>query len=63
MWRPIVTAPFDLDLELAVLDDAIDEYVALVFPCRRVGDGWMNLTSKERIDIDPTHWREWQSRA
>jgi hypothetical protein len=61
MWRPITTAPFDLDLELAVLE-AADEYIALVFPCRRIGDGWMNVTTKELIDIDPTHWREWESK-
>jgi hypothetical protein len=38
MWRSITTAPFDLDLELAVLD-ATDEYGALVFPCRRLATG------------------------
>jgi hypothetical protein len=61
MWRPITTAPFDLDLQLAVLE-ATDEYIALVFPCRRIGDGWMNVITKELIDIDPTHWREWESK-
>jgi hypothetical protein len=58
MWQPIATAPSDLDLELAVLD-VTDEYVALVFPCRRVAKQWISVTTKERVDINPTHWREW----
>ena len=58
MWQPIATAPFDADLELAVIDD--DGAHALVFPCRRVADGWLNsVTSKLVPDVRPTHWRTW----
>lgn len=57
MWRDISTAPFDRDLELAVLDG--DGPHALVFPCRRIAGGWMNAGTHERIDVHPTHWREW----
>ena len=57
MWQPISSAPFDRDLELAVVDK--DEHHALVFPCRRISGGWMNAGSKKRIDVSPTHWREW----
>jgi len=57
MWYPIATAPFDQDLELAVLDR--DGVYALVFPCRRILSGWMNSTNRERVDISPTHWRAW----
>lgn len=57
MWQPIGTAPFDRDLELAVIDR--DGPHALVFPCRRVLSGWVNAETKARIDILPTHWREW----
>src|SRR5262249_36522194 len=32
-WQPVATAPFDRDLELAVID--YDGPHALVFPCRR----------------------------
>ena len=53
----ISSAPFDRDLELAVVDK--DEHHALVFPCRRVSGGRMNAGSKKRIDVSPTHWREW----
>jgi hypothetical protein len=60
MWRDISTAPFDRDLELAVLDGEGPH--ALVFPCRRIVSGWMNAGSRERIDVHPTHWREWQGR-
>ena len=39
-WKPIVTAPFDRDLEVAVID--YDGTHALVFPCRRFLHGWIN---------------------
>ncbi len=57
-WQPINTAPFDRDLQLAVLDR--DGEHALVFPCRRILNGWINAESKQRIDVLPTHWREWK---
>jgi hypothetical protein len=57
MWQPIGTAPFDRDLELAVIDD--DGLHALVFPCRRMLDGWLKTETRERLDVYPTHWREW----
>ncbi len=57
MWHPIATAPVDRDIELAVLDR--DGPHALIFPCRRVAAGWMNAHSGERLDVRPTHWREW----
>jgi hypothetical protein len=57
MWQPIGTAPFDRDLELAVIDD--DGLHALVFPCRRMADGWLKTQTRERLDVYPTHWRDW----
>jgi hypothetical protein len=57
-WKPIYTAPFDRDLELAVIDK--DGPHALVFPCRRVLAGWMRAENKQQIDVRPTHWREWR---
>jgi hypothetical protein len=59
MWKPILDAPFGRDLELAVFDE--DGEHALVFPCRRVREGWKNVTTGARVDIRPTHWREWAS--
>jgi hypothetical protein len=58
MWQPIVTAPFDRDLELAVIDH--DGPHALVFPCRRVLDGWIKADDEVRVAVYPTHWRPWQ---
>ena len=57
MWQPISTAPFERDLELAVIEE--DEPHALVFPCRRIPGGWKNAESKKEIDVSPTHWRGW----
>jgi hypothetical protein len=56
-WQPIATAPFDRDLELAVID--YDGLHTLAFPCRRILGSWMNAEIKKRIDVQPTHWREW----
>jgi hypothetical protein len=58
-WNPISTAPFDREIELAVIVGR-DSPHALVFPCRRVLGGWMKAATSERIDLCPTHWREWQ---
>ncbi|WP_246679951.1 hypothetical protein [Mesorhizobium sp. B1-1-9] len=57
MWKPILTAPFGRDLELAVIDE--DGEHALVFACRRVKEGWANAASGARLDVRPTHWRDW----
>jgi len=58
-WKPITTAPFDLDLELAVIDYA--GIHALVFPCRRLLHGWINSQTKKHLEgLRPTHWRVWQ---
>jgi hypothetical protein len=56
-WQPILTAPFDRHLELAVID--WEGPHALVFACRRILSGWINAETGERVDVQPTHWREW----
>lgn len=61
MWRNISSAPFDRDIELAVIDR--DGPHALVFACRRILGGWMNAETRERLDVRPTHWREWQPQS
>lgn len=57
-YRPASTAPFDRDLELAVIDEF--GVHALVFPCRRILGGWVRAETRERIEVYPTHWREWE---
>jgi hypothetical protein len=56
-WKPIKTAPFDRDLELAVL--GYDGAHALVFPCRRILCGWIDAATKRPVQVNPSHWREW----
>jgi hypothetical protein len=60
-WKLISSAPFDRDLELAVIDNG--GIVPLVSPCRRTLGGWIDAETKEKIDVDPSHWREWDRRA
>jgi hypothetical protein len=57
MWQPVSAAPFDCELELAVIDE--DGEHALVFRCQRIHGGWINASTKERLDVRPTHWRPW----
>lgn len=57
-WQPIRTAPFDRDLELAVIEG--NEAHALMVRSRRTSHGWINAITGKRIEIDPTHWREWE---
>ena len=57
MWEDISKAPIDRDLELAVIDR--DGPHALMFPCRRIAGGWIKTETKVRIDVHPSHWREW----
>jgi len=56
-WKPIATAPFDRDLELAVIDSG--EPHVFAFPCHHIIGGWVDVKTKKQINIHPTHWREW----
>jgi hypothetical protein len=55
-WQPVSGAPVDRWLELAVIDQTTHR---LVFPCCRAADGWIDARTRHRIDVAPTHWREW----
>jgi hypothetical protein len=57
--RRISEVPVDRDLRLAVLDGELVH--ALVFPCRRRGQTWVNAKTGELVEVIPTHWEEWQS--
>jgi hypothetical protein len=57
-WLPVSIAPSDADLEVCVMDyDGIVH--ALKFPCKQDKTGWVDASTKKRIDIQPTHWRTW----
>jgi hypothetical protein len=57
-WHSIHTAPLDQDLELAVIDHEGPH--ALVFPCRKTDSGWIDARTETRVQVRPTHWREWR---
>ena len=61
VWEKISTAPYDRDLQLAVIEK--DRVHPLVFACRRTANGWTKVSSMERVIISPTHWRVWQGKA
>ncbi len=56
-WNLIDTAPFDRDLELAVIDS--EGAHSLSFPCRRIENGWIEVETNKRLYIRPSHWRDW----
>lgn len=56
-WETISTAPFDRDLELAVVEGG--RVYPLIFACRRTARGWIRVPSMERVTVNPTHWRLW----
>jgi hypothetical protein len=60
VWETISTAPYDGDLELAVIEG--DHVHSLIFACRRLPNGWIKVATLERILVHPTHWRPWQNR-
>lgn len=59
MWNPIADTPYGRRLALAVIDK--DGVHALVFACERVSWGWKNAETGERVNISPTHWRDWNA--
>jgi hypothetical protein len=57
-WLPASIAPSGVDLEVCVMDR--HGIHALVFPCRRSEAEWLDASTKKRLDIEPTHWRQWR---
>ena len=53
-WREIATAPFDRELELAVIDGGVG---VLDFSCIRHGEVWLDAQTLKPVDIAATHWR------
>jgi hypothetical protein len=50
--------PPNEDLEICVMDyDGIVQ--ALRYPCHKIATEWIDASNKERVDIQPTHWRRW----
>jgi hypothetical protein len=59
VWERISIAPYDCDLELAVIEG--NRVHPLIFACRRTASGWVKASSRERVLVSPTHWRLWSA--
>jgi hypothetical protein len=60
MWHfipSISSVPTDREVHLAVVDH--DGIHVLDFPCCWNGYCWIHAETKVRVDVHPTHWREW----
>jgi hypothetical protein len=61
MWHQVTSpndVPNDRDVRLAVID-ARGKVHTLVFPCRRVGDSWIDTKLQRKVEVHPTHWQVW----
>jgi hypothetical protein len=61
MWHEVNTpddVPNNRDVRLAVID-AKGMVHALVFPCRRVGNSWIDAKLRRPVEVYPTHWQDW----
>jgi hypothetical protein len=61
VWETISTAPYDRDLEIAVIEG--DHVHPLVFACRRAPSGWVGAATRQHVLVNPTHWRLWQTKG
>ena len=59
-WRPISSVPAGRDVQLCVIEKG--EVHALAFPCQLLEVGWINSMTRRPVEINPTHWREWDAR-
>lgn len=53
-WREIATAPFDREIELAVIDGHVG---VLEGSCLRHGNGWLDAETLRPMTVNATHWR------
>lgn len=53
-WREIATAPFDREIEVAIIDGDTNVWGA---SCVRHGDSWFDTETLRPVEIRATHWR------
>jgi hypothetical protein len=53
-WREIASAPFDREIEVAVIDGDINVHG---ISCLRHGDGWLDSETMRPTKVTATHWR------
>jgi hypothetical protein len=53
-WREIASAPFDREIEVAIIDEEIG---VLSSSCLRHGNGWLDAETLRPIELTATHWR------
>jgi hypothetical protein len=56
-WLPVSIAPSGKDLQLCVIERG--NVHSLAFPCRKDGSQWVDASTEEPVDVQPTHWRLW----
>lgn len=54
-WRDIATAPFDREIEVAIVAGDITNVPG--GSCLRHGDGWLDAETLRPVAMTATHWR------
>jgi hypothetical protein len=57
-WQPIATAPMDRAVQVGVTSR--NGVLAVFFPCRLTGAGWINALVRAPLLHEPACWREWR---
>jgi hypothetical protein len=55
-WLLIASAPYETEIDVAVIDR--EGLHVLAVPVLRTDSGWLNAETKAHLDIRPTHWRD-----
>lgn len=53
-WRDIASAPFDCEIEIAIIAGEINVPGG---SCLRHGDGWLDAGTLRPVAMTATHWR------
>lgn len=61
MWH-LITSREDVPRERKLLLAVVDHVGlhALEFPCRYEDKGWINIGTGRVVQVNPTHWHDWE---
>ncbi len=60
-WHSILEEPppAGIELEISIVEGGVGDIETLVEPVRWTENGWISVETGRRLDLTPTHWRQW----